>query len=76
MFKQADSTHIRSQRNRKQFCASRQQAVLNLFFFAPLRVGVFVPHMGAELPLSSAKSDMIRWSRVLLSHTLDAARSY
>ena len=27
------------------------------------------------LPLASARSDMIRWSRVLLSHTLDAARS-
>ena len=25
---------------------------------------------------ASASSDMIRWSRVLLSHTLDAARSY
>ena len=31
---------------------------------------------GADLPLVSASSDMIRWSRVLLSHTLDAARSY
>ena len=29
-----------------------------------------------DLPLASASSDMIRWSRVLLSHTLDAARSY
>ena len=28
-----------------------------------------------DLPLASASSDMIRWSRVLLSHTLDAARS-
>ena len=30
----------------------------------------------ADLPLASAGSDMIKWSRVLLSHTLDAARSY
>ena len=30
----------------------------------------------ADLPPASAGSDMIRWSRVLLSHTLDAARSY
>ena len=30
----------------------------------------------ADLPPASASSDMIRWSRVLLSHTLDAARSY
>ena len=29
-----------------------------------------------DLPLASASSDMIGWSRVLLSHTLDAARSY
>ena len=29
-----------------------------------------------DLPLASAGSDMIGWSRVLLSHTLDAARSY
>ena len=29
-----------------------------------------------DLPLASAGSDMIRCSRVLLSHTLDAARSY
>ena len=29
-----------------------------------------------DLPLASASSDMIRWSRVLLSHALDAARSY
>ena len=28
------------------------------------------------LPLASANSDMIGWSRVLRSHTLDAARSY
>ena len=28
------------------------------------------------LRLASASSDMIGWSRVLLSHTLDAARSY
>ena len=31
---------------------------------------------GADLPLASANSDVIRWSRVLLSHTMDAARSY
>jgi len=31
---------------------------------------------GSDLPLASASSDMIRWGRVLLSHTLDAARSY
>ena len=30
----------------------------------------------SDLPLASAGSDMIRWSRVLLSHTLDAACSY
>ena len=30
----------------------------------------------SELPPASAGSDMIGWSRVLLSHTLDAARSY
>ena len=29
-----------------------------------------------DLPLAPAGSDMIKWSRVLLSHTLDAARSY
>ena len=29
-----------------------------------------------DLRLASAGSDMIRWSRVLLSHTLDVARSY
>ena len=29
-----------------------------------------------DLPPASAGSDMIGWSRVLLSHTLDAARSY
>ena len=35
------------------------------------------PHTDADdLPLASGGSDMIRWSRVLLSHTLDAARSY
>ena len=28
-----------------------------------------------DLPLASASSDVIRWSRVLLSHALDAARS-
>ena len=28
-----------------------------------------------DLPLASASPDMIRLSRVLLSHTLDAARS-
>ena len=30
----------------------------------------------ADVPLASANSDMIRWNRVLLSHTLDAARTY
>ena len=30
----------------------------------------------ADLPIASAGSDMIRWSTVLLSYTLDAARSY
>ena len=30
----------------------------------------------AVLPPASANSDVIRWGRVLLSHTLDAARSY
>ena len=29
-----------------------------------------------DLLRASARSDMIAWSRVLLSHTLDAARSY
>ena len=29
-----------------------------------------------DLPLAFAGSDMIRWGKVLLSHTLDAARSY
>ena len=29
-----------------------------------------------DLPPASASSDMIKWSRVLLSHTLNAARSY
>ena len=29
-----------------------------------------------DLPLASASPDMIRWSRVLLSRTRDAARSY
>ena len=29
-----------------------------------------------DLPLASARSDIIGWSRILLSHTLDAARSY
>ena len=35
-------------------------------------------HGGArlDLPPAFAGSDMIRWSRVLLSHELDAARSY
>ena len=36
----------------------------------------FVVGYPPDLPLVSAGSDMIRWSRVLLSHTLDAARSY
>ena len=31
---------------------------------------------GPDLPPASAGSDTIRWSRVLLSHTPDAARSY
>ena len=31
---------------------------------------------GRDLPPVSASSDMIRRNRVLLSHTLDAARSY
>ena len=31
---------------------------------------------GPDLPLGSASSDMIRWSRVLLSHTMDAVPSY
>ena len=30
----------------------------------------------SDLPLASASSDMIRWSRVLLSNILDRARSY
>ena len=32
--------------------------------------------LAPDLPLASAGSDMIRWSRVLLSHTLDRTRSY
>ena len=35
-----------------------------------------VPNRQEDLPLAPASSEMIRWSRVLLSHTLDAARSY
>ena len=31
---------------------------------------------GPDVPEASAGSDMIRWGRVLLRHTLDAARSY
>ena len=34
------------------------------------------PNMALHVVRASASSDMIRWSRVLLSHTLDAARSY
>ena len=34
------------------------------------------PGQRADLPRASAGSDMIGWGRVLLSHTLDAARSY
>ena len=34
------------------------------------------PGPRTDLPLASANSDVIRWSRVLLSHPLDAARSY
>ena len=37
---------------------------------------VRVPCLGTDLPLASASPDMIGWSRVLLSHTPDAARSY
>ena len=33
-------------------------------------------HAKPDLPPASASSDMIRWSRVLVSHTLHAARSY
>ena len=29
-----------------------------------------------DLPLASASPELIRWSRILLSHTSDAARSY
>ena len=34
------------------------------------------PTFPPDLPLASANSGMIRLSRVLLSHMLDAARSY
>ena len=34
------------------------------------------PPSGQVPPALPAGSDMIRWSRVLLCHTLDAARSY
>ena len=34
------------------------------------------PHATPDVPLASATADMNRWSRVLLSRTLDAARSY
>ena len=34
------------------------------------------PSLRADLPLASANSDIIGWSRVLLSQALDAARSY
>ena len=55
---------------------------------APLHPGVGIRHRPAgqqeaipgfrtpDLPLASASTDMIGWGRVLLSHTLDAARSY
>ena len=33
-------------------------------------------HRGAALPLASASSDMSGWSKVLLSHTVDVARSH
>ena len=45
------------------------------WFVLALTVHCWVP-TGPDLPLASASPDMIRWSRVLLSHTLDAARSY
>ena len=57
----------------------------NAFWNTELRViktvgaGTVGPNCGEanpDLPLASASSDMIRWSRVLLSHTVDAARSY
>ena len=37
-----------------------------------------VPFLGSatDVRLASVNSDMIRWGRVLLSHTPDAARSY
>ena len=34
------------------------------------------PFSSPDLPLASAGTDMIRWSRALLSHTPDATRSY
>ena len=40
------------------------------------RVGVEPLFSGSDVPLASASPDVNRWSRVLLSHTLDAARSY
>ena len=41
----------------------------------PLRSDQLVQLPGLDLPIASAGSDMIGWSRALLSHTLDAARS-
>ena len=43
---------------------------------APAKGAAVAGGYGPDVPLASAGSDMIRWSRILLSHTLDAARSY
>ena len=40
-----------------------------------LRMPTLISVLEPDLPLASANSDMIRWGRVLLSHTLDAPRS-
>ena len=41
-----------------------------------LQMTVLTAVLLPDLPLASANSHMIRWGRVLLSHLLDAARSY
>ena len=61
-------------RGHRKFCMS-----LFLANHSPPNFTVYLPQnpaLGPDVPPASAGSDMIRWSRVLLSHTLDAARSY
>ena len=47
-----------------------------MFLQATLGAEILHPQTPPDLPLASASSDMIGWSRVLLSHPLDAACSY